>query len=96
MQYAGLREHLCSATSIGVDEKAEMDRIVGARAVKDGVVFFVAWENPDVMAYVKLKARYLDAKRLGALPSHGWASKYNYGRRSCAALYGPWRLRSEK
>lgn len=44
------------------------------------------------MAYVEQKSMFLDARRFGALPSHGLASTITYAERSCTTLYGTFRL----
>lgn len=54
-----------------------------AQDVKTGVVIPFMRQNPDVMAYVKLGSKYLDARKSRALPSRGrapnivFAGKYN-------------------
>lgn len=78
------------------DEEAEMERIVRARKLKEGVVLPLLWENPNVMVYVKLGAKHLDTRRFGALPSHGRSSKNIYEGRFCATVHGAWRLRQEE
>lgn len=56
---------------LGEDEEVEVDHIVWARDVKDSVGLPLVWQNPGVIAYVKLGAKYLVARRSGALPSLG-------------------------
>lgn len=65
-----------------------VDSIIRVRYGKDSVVLSVVWENPDVMLYVKLGSRSFDAKRFGALPSHGNILKVIYGGRSRTTVYG--------
>lgn len=81
---------------VGEDEEVEVAHILWAQDVKDNVVLPREWENPDVMAYVKLGSNFLDARRTEALPSHRRVSKTIYCGRSRAAVYGLWRLRHEK
>lgn len=56
--------------------------------VKKGAVLPLMCENPNVMACVKLGAKYLGARRFAALPSNGRASKIVYAGRSRATVYG--------
>lgn len=53
------------------EDEVEVEHLVRVRDVKEGVVLPLKWENPDVMAYVNLGAKYLDAGIFGALPSYG-------------------------
>lgn len=47
-----------------------------AREVGCDAIFSLVREHPVVMAYVTQRAKFLDARRLGSLPSHGRASKF--------------------
>lgn len=78
------------------DKEAEVDHLVKAQDVEKGAVVRIVWENPFVMAYVKLEDKYVDAKRPAALLSHGQASKIVFAERSRATVYGVWRLRQEE
>lgn len=59
-------------------------------------MFLQVCEKLDAMAYIKLAAKYLGARRLSALPSHGRVSKIIYGGRFCVTRYGAWRSRQEE
>lgn len=50
------------------NEEAGLDLPVKARGVKDSVVLPLVWKSPDAMTYVKLGTRFLNVRRLGALP----------------------------
>lgn len=73
-----------------------MEHLERTLDVKEGGFLPFVWENSDVMTYAKLERKYLDAKRLEALASHGWASKIVYEVRSCATVYKAWCLRQKE
>lgn len=52
-------------------EDVRMGHIVGVQGEKHGVALLLLRENLVAKGYVKVGAIYLDAKRFGALPSHG-------------------------
>lgn len=61
------------------EKEVEVKYLVKARDVTKGVVLPLVWENLDVMAYVNSGAKYFDATMLGALCSHGRATKIIHG-----------------
>lgn len=63
---------------------------------KEGTVLPLVWEDPDLIAYVKLWAKYLDSRGFGALTHRGRASKIVYVGRSRATVYRAWLLRQEE
>lgn len=81
---------------VGKEKKGEVDCIMRAQDGKDGLVLPLVWANPVLMAYIKLRTKFLDAREIGALPSHGWASEIIFDGRSRATMYEVWRLNYEK
>lgn len=73
-----LKNIFVSRPRIGEEEEVEMDHIVMARDVNEVAVLALVWENPDVLAYVELGTKYLDARRFEALPSPEWVLKITY------------------
>lgn len=78
------------------NEEVKLMHLVMVRAFEGGAVLPLVWENPDVVGYVRLDARYLNARMLGAVFSHRRASKAFYAKRSRATVYGTWRLRQNE
>lgn len=66
-----------------------MQHLVKAQDVKEGVILPLGWETQDVMAYVKLRAKCLVARRLEALLNHRRAVKIDYAGRSVLNFAGP-------
>lgn len=48
------------------------------------------------MAYVKSVSKYLNARRFGALPSHGWVPRITYSGRSHSTVLGAWWMCKEE
>lgn len=57
------------------------------RDVNEGAVLLLLRRNPDVMTYMKLKAKHSDGRRVVLQPSHGRVLKIVYAGRSCATVY---------
>lgn len=77
-------------------EDVEVNLLVLARDMKEGVVFPLVRSNPDAIAYVKLGPQYLNARRFGALPRHSRLDRIVYDGRSRVTVYGSWGLRQEE
>lgn len=63
--------------------------------MKDGVAVPLVWENVDAMVYGKVRLKYFDVRRFGALSSHGRVPRIIYGGRSRATMYGAWQMCQE-
>lgn len=77
-------------------DEDEVKDLVKVWNVKEGVVLPLVWENPDVMVYVNSGAKYLDARRFVALPSHGRPTIVVYTVRSITTVYKALHMRQEE
>lgn len=77
------------------DKKVELTRLVRARDGKDDTVLSLVWGNAEVIPYMRQGSRFLDARRFGALPSHGQASRTMYAGLFFMTVFRAWQLCQE-